>query len=164
MILSVLMLFNVAHLYFTLCTWGARVVVHFRCLRVVCDLRSDDGKLAETPLFLLNCAGLVLLFLWFFRSNDFRGWILRFRPQIFLVKSEKLAPNLENVRQTSVWQTVSKFWFICLFYSSCKSPKSQNSTSNVILNDLKNGTTKHFENSLKSMHFLQRLMGGMNRR
>ena len=32
------------------------------------------------------------------------------------------------------------------------------------LNGLKNGTAKHFENSLKSMHLLQRLMRGMNRR
>ena len=30
------------------------------------------------------------------------------------------------------------------------------------LNGLKNGPTKHFENSLKKLHFFQRLMGGMN--
>ena len=30
------------------------------------------------------------------------------------------------------------------------------------LNGLKNGPTKHFENSLKKLHFFQRLRGGMN--
>ena len=34
--------------------------------------------------------------------------------------------------------------------------------SSFDLNGIKNGTAKHFENSLKSMHLFQRLMGGIN--
>ena len=51
----------------------------------------------------------------FFRSKDNWGWILRLRPRNFVIISESLAANLEKVRQTSVWQTVPKFWFICFF-------------------------------------------------
>ena len=54
------------------------------------------------------------------RSKDDRGWILRLRPQNFAIISESLATNHEKVRQTSLWQTVPKFWFIRLFYCSSK--------------------------------------------
>ena len=50
------------------------------------------------------------------RSKDDRCWILRLRPRNFGIISESLATNLEKVRQTSVWQTVPKFWFIWLWY------------------------------------------------
>ena len=56
----------------------------------------------------------------FLRPKDDRGWILRLRPRNFAIISESLTANLEKVRQTSVWQTVPKFWFICLFYCSSK--------------------------------------------
>ena len=39
-------------------------------------------------------------------------------PQNFEIVLESLAPNLEKIRQTSVWQTVPKFWFIWLCYIS----------------------------------------------
>ena len=54
------------------------------------------------------------------RSNDHWCWILRLQPWNFAIIPESLAANLEKVRQTSVWQTVPKFWFICLFYCSSK--------------------------------------------
>ena len=54
------------------------------------------------------------------RSKDVRCWILRSRPRNFAIISESLAANLEKVRQTSVWQMVLKFWFICLFYCFSK--------------------------------------------
>jgi hypothetical protein len=56
------------------------------------------------------------LFLRPLRSKDDRCWILRLRPRNFVIISESLAANLEKVRQTSVWQTVPKFWFIYLFF------------------------------------------------
>jgi hypothetical protein len=58
------------------------------------------------------------LFLRPLRSKNDRGWILRLRPWNFAIISESLAANLEIVRQTFVWQTVPKFWFICLFHCS----------------------------------------------
>ena len=45
------------------------------------------------------------------RSKDDQGWK-------FLVYSEKTTLNLKNVKQTSVWKTVPKFIFFCLFYCS----------------------------------------------
>ena len=38
----------------------------------------------------------------------------------FVIISESLAANLEKERQGSVWQTITKFWLICLFYCSSK--------------------------------------------
>ena len=52
------------------------------------------------------------------RSKNDQCWILRLRPQNFVIISESLAANLEKVRQASVWQTVPKFWFIWLWYLS----------------------------------------------
>ena len=52
------------------------------------------------------------------RSKYVRCWILRLWPRNFAIISESLAANLEKVRQTSVWQTVPKFWFIWLWYLS----------------------------------------------
>ena len=46
---------------------------------------------------------------------------LRLRPRNFAIIPESLAANLEKVRQTTVWQTVPKFWFIWLWYLSYKS-------------------------------------------
>ena len=60
---------------------------------------------------------LSLPFLRLLRSKDNRGWILRMWPLNFATISESLAANLK-LRQTSFWQTVPKFWFICLFYRS----------------------------------------------
>ena len=42
-------------------------------------------------------------------ERRFGLWILRLRPQTFVIISESLAANLKKVRQTSVWQTVSFF-------------------------------------------------------
>jgi hypothetical protein len=47
------------------------------------------------------------------RSKNDPGWILRLWP--FAIISESVAANLEKVRQTSVWQTFPKFWFIWLW-------------------------------------------------
>ena len=136
------------------------------------------------------------------RSKDNQDWILRLPPQNFAIISKRLAANLEKVRQTSVWQTETKFWSICLFYCSskpysCKYCKNQNfgtichtevgltflrmeaklsemiakfrghslkiqPPSSFDLNDLKSGTPKYFENSLKSLQIFQILMVGMN--
>ena len=52
-------------------------------------------------------------FLRLLRSNDVWGWILRFRPQIVLGKSEKSAASL-------CITNVSKVLFISLFHSSLK--------------------------------------------
>ena len=52
------------------------------------------------------------------RSKDDRGWFLRLQPRNFAIISESLAANLKKVRQTSVWQTVPKLLFICLWYLS----------------------------------------------
>ena len=38
--------------------------------------------------------------------NDAEGWILELWPWNVLADSEKIAPNLENVKQAFVWQTV----------------------------------------------------------
>ena len=60
------------------------------------------------------------------RSKDNRCWILRLRPRNFVIIFESLAANLKKVRQTSVWQTVPKFWFIWLWYLSfCITYKSK---------------------------------------
>ena len=52
------------------------------------------------------------------RSKDFLWWILRLRPLKFVIISERLAANLEEVKQSSVWLTVPKFWFIWLWFLS----------------------------------------------
>ena len=49
------------------------------------------------------------------RSKDDRCWILRLWPWNLAIISESLAANLEKVRQTSVWQTVPKFWLFDFF-------------------------------------------------
>ena len=41
------------------------------------------------------------------------SWILRLRPWNFAIVSESSAPHLEKV-----WQTVPKFWSICITYKS----------------------------------------------
>ena len=46
--------------------------------------------------------------------------VLRLWPQKFVIIFESLAADLKKVRQTSIWQTVPDFWFICLFYCSSK--------------------------------------------
>ena len=52
--------------------------------------------------------------------KDIWGWILRFWPRSVLSDYEKSALSLKNVRQTSVWQIVSNFWFklcfLCIFF------------------------------------------------
>ena len=60
------------------------------------------------------------------RSNDDRCCILRLGPWKFAIVPESLAPKLEKVRQTSVWQTVPKFWFIWLWYLSYRSKSLRN--------------------------------------
>ena len=52
------------------------------------------------------------------RSKDNPCWILRLQPLNFKIVPESLAPHLEKLRWTSVWQTVPKFWFIWLCYIS----------------------------------------------
>ena len=49
---------------------------------------------------------------WGQRTFEIEFW--DFYLQFFLSDSEKTAPNLEKVKQTSVKQMVQKFWFICL--------------------------------------------------
>ena len=67
---------------------------------------------------------LIWGYFWNVRKGRFWGhWglrSLRLQPRNFSIISESLAANLEKVRQTSVWQTVPKFWFIWLFYCSSK--------------------------------------------
>ena len=63
---------------------------------------------------------LISRFLRSLRSKDVQCWILRLRLWKFVIISESLAASLEKVRQSSVWQKVPKFWFICLFYCSSK--------------------------------------------
>jgi hypothetical protein len=51
---------------------------------------------------------------------------LRLRSRNFVIISKSLAANLKKVRQTSVWQTVLKFWFVWLWYLSfCITYKSK---------------------------------------
>ena len=70
-------------------------------------------------------------FLTALRSKDDRCWILRLWPRNFVIISESLAANLEKVRQTSVWQTVPRIWFIWLWYLSfCLTYKSKSLRNN----------------------------------
>ena len=64
-------------------------------------------------------------------------------------KIVKISLNLKNYLPTS---SKNHSWF---------NLKIQRQTS-FDLNGLKNGATKHFENSLKSMQIFKILMGGMN--
>ena len=65
------------------------------------------------------------------RSKDDWCWVLRLRPWNFVIISESLAANLEKARQTSVWQTVPKFWFIWLWHLSfCITYKSKSLRNN----------------------------------
>ena len=64
-------------------------------------------------------------------SKDVQCWILRLQPRNFAIISESLAANLEEVRQTSVWQTVPKFWFSWLWHLSfCITYKSKSLRNN----------------------------------
>ena len=63
---------------------------------------------------------LVWPFLRPLRSKDVRCWIFRLQPRTFVIFSESLAANFQKDRQSFVWQTVPKVWFICLFYCSSK--------------------------------------------
>ena len=45
------------------------------------------------------------------RSKEVEDWTLKFWPQIFLSNFEKTVCNPENVRKTSVQQTILKLWF-----------------------------------------------------
>ena len=101
---------------------------------------------------------LQLPFLRPLRSKDILCWILRLWTWNLVIISERLAANLEKVMQTSVWQTIPKFWFICLFLLFLKIQHR----SSFDLNDLENGSSLHLKNNLKSMHLFQRLLGAMN--
>ena len=86
---------------------------------VLCDLYLrviPPINLWNTCIYLrLLSKYLVGLFLRPLRSKEVGGWILRLLPQNILASSESSAANLKKVKQTSVWQTVPKFLFFCLF-------------------------------------------------
>jgi hypothetical protein len=86
------------------------------------------NKLIDLRLFLKCKEELCLRPL---RSKDNRCWILRLWPQNLAIIPESLAANLEKVRQTSLWQSVPKFWFISLWYLSfCITYKSKSLRNN----------------------------------
>jgi hypothetical protein len=77
----------------------------------------------------------------------------------------------------SSWQKCSLDPFLCKFhfdrtqYTTVSSMRREQFCKRLInvvkaskfnIDRLKNGPTKHFENSPKKLHFFQRLMGGMN--
>ena len=51
---------------------------------------------------------------WGQRTFEVKFWDYNLKN--FFSDFEKTAINLENVRQTSVQETISKLWFICLCY------------------------------------------------
>ena len=99
-------------MYFTPHCWG-----FLASLRSLPTIYTFHQSLEQMHWFLKCKAGLFLRPL---RSKDDQGWILRLQPRNFVIISESLPANLKKVRQTSVWQTIPKFWFICLFYCSSK--------------------------------------------
>ena len=87
-------------------------------------------EIAFVSILPKSCSHL-MQFLRPLRSKDNWGWILRLRPWNFVIISESLAAYLEKVRQTFVWQTVPKFWFIWLWYLSfCITYKSKSLRNN----------------------------------
>ena len=76
-------------------------------------------------------------------------------------KKRQINQNFGTVCHTEVCLTFSRL--AATLSEMITNLKIQHRTS-FDLNGLKNGPSKHFERSLKSMHLFQRLIGGMNRR
>ena len=109
---------NTPHCICFFCNLSLKFIPHINIWKIWNDLRLFS-KYLHVP------------FLRPLRSKDDRGWILRLRPWNFAIIAESLAANLEMVRQTCVWQTVPKFWFIWLWYLSfCITYKSKSLRNN----------------------------------
>ena len=101
---------NYHHMYFiyqnqifTFC-----FILYSLCLNSITNhlgLQTCSKNLLEK----FNCS--MMIFACSSRSEEVEGWTLKFWPGKFLSNFEKTVCNLENVRKTSVQQTMSKLWF-----------------------------------------------------
>ena len=93
--------------------WG-----HLVFLQPLPKIHTSNQYLKDLHWFGAIFKNLVKPFLRPLRSKDVQCWLLTLWPWKFVIISESLAANLEKVRQSFVWQTIAKFWFIWLRYLS----------------------------------------------